>query len=600
MWYDIVLVLYNSAKWLPGCIKALAKVEYDIQKLNIILVDNGSTDSSVAVTQQLQQEYSGFGGFTLLENTKNTGFGAACNIGADKGSAPFIFFLNIDTQVEPDVFTWLDKAVKKFTDAGAFECRQLPREVGHHIDPVTLETPWASGAALVVKREVYEQTKGFDPHIFLYCEDVDFSWRIRATGHPIFYVPKAVVNHYVLARENVVQSEFREYAGTELGKLLLAYKYGSFKDILTANKKYIQELKAPKHFENVRKVFLKNYLKHFTKLWPFWFWRTRNKELFENAPAVLNQPEFAPERGHEILKKRITNGPKISVVVRTCNNPNRLRLTLLTLTHQTYNNFEVVVVEDGPPVSKSMVEKEFGKILNIQYIANGVNLGRGKNGNIGLAAATGEYLNFLDDDDYFYPDHLELMAQKAIKNPEVDLILGCAMVMKIDLIDKKEYKYTIKELYSMHFSRIDIFTMCQSCQIPIQSAMFKKSLFLEYGGLREDIEGNEDWAMWLRFLPVAKRIDNKHVDIHRATSVFLLPANQEEAQQRNDKYKVYNEDIYQDENIQFTVTLGEMRQYFDDMIADMQHLQNVGKMDIYLHDQANRDKDDTRENKSSI
>lgn len=594
MRYDIILVLYNSAKWLPGCIKALANVEYNTKEIHIVLVDNGSTDSSVELARKLGEQYSVFGEYTIIKNNKNKGFGDACNVGAKKANAPYIFFLNIDTEVEPDVFVALDSAIEEYPEAGGFECRQLPWEVGHHVDPVTLETPWASGAALVVKREIFTQTKGFDEHIFMYCEDVDFSWRIRATGHPIFYAPSAVVNHFVLDRENESASELREYAGTQEGKLLLAYKYGTFGEICTANKIYLKELKSPRHFDNVRKVLLKNYLKHFGKLWSFAFWRFGNKDAFQNAPAVLNQAEFAPERGREILRKRITNGPKISVVVRTCGNPSRLRFTLLSLVHQTYNNFEVVIVEDGPPVSQEMVEREFAQRLNIQYIANGVNVGRGKNGNIGLAAGTGEYLNFLDDDDYFYPDHLELMAQKAMQNPDADLILGCAMVMKIDLVDEKDYHYEIKEIYSMLFSRIDIFTMSQSCQIPIQSAMFKKSLFLEYGGLREDIEGNEDTAMWLRFLPVAKRIDPKHVDIHRATSIFLLPANQEEAERRNKKYRVYNDDLYNDEDIKFTVTLKEMRQYFDDTIADMQHLQNVGKMDEYLKQQANRDKNNTK------
>lgn len=61
-------------------------------------------------------------------------------------------FLNLDTEVWPDVFLRLDEAaVRAPQETAAFECRQLPYETGHHIDPVTLETSWASGAALAVR-----------------------------------------------------------------------------------------------------------------------------------------------------------------------------------------------------------------------------------------------------------------------------------------------------------------------------------------------------------------------------------------------------------------------------------------------------------------
>lgn len=594
MRYDIVLVLYNSAKWLPGCIAALAGARYNLAQLNIILVDNASTDNSVPLATELGGKYPGFGGYSVLLNGQNNGFGAACNLGAEQGGAPYLFFLNIDTAVEPDVFSALDAGIEARPDAGGFECRQLPYEMGHHVNPVTLETPWASGAALVLRREVFAAAGSFDPHIFMYCEDVDLSWRVWAAGYALVHLPHAVVNHFVSKREDKATSDLREYAGTHLGKLLLAYKYGTFGQMLTANRLYLQELKNPQHFDGVRRVFAKNYAKHFLQLWPFLFWRRSNKKLFCQAPAVLNQPDFAPERGHEFLEHRLHNGPKISVVIRTCNRPQMLRGALASLANQTYSNFEVVVAEDGPAASKEMIEQEFPQ-LKVRYLCSGTNVGRGRNGNNGLAAATGEYLNFLDDDDYFYPDHLELMAQKAMQHPEAELILGCAMVMKVNVTSRDPYHYTTEELYPMRFDRVDIFTMCQLCQIPIQSAMFKKSLFLQCGGLREDIEGNEDWAMWLRFLRQAKRIDPKHIDIHRATSIFLLPAQEKEEKERDEKYRIYNEIFYNDPSVQFTVSLKDMRDYFDDMIADLRHLQNTGKMERYLEDQAKRSRQNPRD-----
>lgn len=580
MRFDVVLVLYNSEKWLPACVAALSRCTYNLKQINLILVDNASQDQSVALAGTLKGEYAIFGGFTLLQNAKNKGFGSACNTGAAAGAAPYLFFLNVDTEVEPDVFTQIDRGIAENPGAGGFECRQLPYEMGNHVNPLTLETPWASGAAMVLQRTVFEQAGRFDAHLFMYCEDVDLSWRVRAAGFPLYYLPQAVVHHYVLARAGGGEGELREYANTAYGALLLSYKYCGAAGLLHAHRQYLRTLRHPRHFNGVRRTLLKNYLRHFAKLWPFLFWRFGNRALYKTAPAQFCEG-FAPQRGREVLAQRITNGPKISVVVRTCGRPQVLRGALHSIRRQTYPNYEVVVVEDGPDTARQMVTQEFCD-LPLRYHATGQNIGRGKAGNLGLSIATGQYLNFLDDDDYFYPDHLELMAAAAQKHPDADLVLGCAMVMKVDVTSHSPYQYKVRQVELMRYDRLDLFTMSQTCQIPIQSAIFKHSLYKRLGGLREDIEGNEDWAMWLRFLAHAKRANPKHIDVHRATSVFVLPASQEGERQRLAKYKVYDEVFFGDATVRFDVSLADMRGFYDDMIADMRHLQNTGKMDEFL------------------
>ncbi|MEG2404286.1 MAG: glycosyltransferase, partial [Oscillospiraceae bacterium] len=580
MRYDIVLVTYNSINWLNGCVKAIANAKYDLAQLNLIFVDNASCDDTVNMLHQLKLEHSGFGGFEIIQNRNNKGFGAACNLGADSGNSPFIFFLNTDTEVYPDLFCKLDDAAAAHADAVAYECRQLPYEMGHHFDPVTLETSWASGAALLVRRSAFVAIKGFDEHLFMYCEDVDLSWRLRALCGKIYYVPDAIVTHFVLARETPKVQELREYAYTLLGTLLLAWKYGGFKDILCAELDYLKVLQHPKHYDGVRRALCKNYLRHFISLFAFFFWRFANKKAFKAAPW---QPKgsFAPERGRAVLEKHLNNGPLISVVVRTCARLSTLRLTLQTLRHQSYRNFEVIVIEDGKATAEECLKTEFSD-LNIHYHATGKNIGRGKAGNLGLSLAKGDYCNFLDDDDFFYPDHLELMADTAIRHPNADLILGTAMVMKIETLCKEPYSYAVKEVYSMHFDRVDNLTMCQTCQIPIQSAMFKKTMFLKYGGLREDINANEDWTMWLKYLAHGTRINKQHVDIDRATSIFVLPASEALLKERLLKYKTDDNAFYSDSSLRFDVSLADMREYYKGVMADFEHLYNEGKLEEYF------------------
>ena len=579
MRYDIVLVSYNSERWIPGCMEALRSVDYDLAQLHVLVADNGSQDGTLPLLQA-EQEKGGFGGFTVLQNGGNLGFGAACNRGANKGGAPFVFFLNVDTRVDAGVFRALDEAAQQHPEAGGFECRQIPCETGHHVDPVSLETPWASGAVFCVRRTALEQVRGFDEHIFMYCEDVDLSWRLRAFGWRLFYVPRAKVTHYCYENGG---PKLSEYAGSFYGNLLLRYKYGSVRDIWNGHKMYLNALMHPVHFDGVRRVFLKNYLRHFLRLWPFWFWRFQNRDAF-SAKVARFDGGFSPDRGLHVLDPWPGDEkPLVSVIVRTCARPEVLRGALCSLRNQTWESLEIVVAEDGEPVSREMLEQEFSD-LNIVYCNDGKRHGRAANGNRGAAMARGEYLNFLDDDDYFYPDHIELLITELARHPQADMVLGSSMALFGTLEQAKT------RLQNMIFDHITLFRMCQMNCIPIQTVLFRKNLFEQYGGLEESLDAHEDWSMWLRYWPHAKRIHEQGPDIRRATSIFVQPATPDGQQARMDKYRQSNRAFFENEELRFDVTLKQMRDFYDEMIADMRCLEARGELHDYLEKQANRDR----------
>ena len=577
MRYDIVMVTYNSERWLAGCVRALAAAVYDPAQLHLIFSDNGSTDGTLAAMGRLREEFSDFGKITLIENKRNLGFGTACNRGAAAGDAPLIFFLNLDTEIFPDLFTRIDEGEAAHPEAGGFECRQLPWETGHHIDPVTMETSWASGAALVVRRPVFEAVGGFDEHLFMYCEDVDLSWRIRAAGYPLYYLPRAAVTHY--SYENG-QPKLGEYAGSFLGNLLLRYKFGGLRTILQGHQMYLGALRHPLHFDRVRRVLARNYLRHFLTLWPFLFWRFSHRAAYRAGVARF-AGGFSADRGLAEFVPPPADPPLVSVILRTCGRPETLRRTLQSLRHQTYRHFELIVSEDGPPTAQKMTEEEFSD-LPIRYLNDGALHGRAANGNRGLAAADGTLCNFLDDDDFFYPDHLELMVGLLCAHPEADLVLGSAMAMFV------APDGTVTGLEPMIFDRIDRFTMCQKCRIPIQTVLFRRSLFEQYGGLIEGLDAHEDWGMWLRYLEHARRITPHQPDLRRITSIFVQPADQAQAAQRMTLYRENDRAFFENDSLRFDVSLADMRRYYDDMIADLRCLEERGELHDFLEQQSHR------------
>lgn len=575
MRYDVVIVSYNSMRWLPNCIAALAELDYDKSALNVIIVDNHSSDQTPQCVCELQDKYDVFGGFTLLEQPKNYGFGKGCNIGAREGHAPFIFMLNVDTEIELDAIKEMDLAITRDEkgEAGAFEMRQKPVEVGRHNDPITMECSWNSGACVVYRREIFEQLGGFDENMFMYCEDVDLSWRIRAAGYRLIYVPRAAVHHYT--RRGDVDKEFHEYIWTAYNKLMMHYKYGDFKSRCQGRRDYINTIKHPRHYNYVRRILLKNYIRHFFNSWPFFKWRFDNRVLMKNIPATYIE-------GFEVMRSLyeyvpLKQQPLVSVIVRTCSRPEVLRLTLQALRHQTYSHFEIVIQEDGEATAQKMVETEFCD-LDIRYEATGTKVGRSKAGNRALARARGEYINFLDDDDFFYPEHIELMLSTFEQNPEADIVLNGYMIYRQNTYSTQPYKYEVINREYHVPERVDILAMSKRDQIPILTAMFKRHLYDKMGGLREDIDTNEDWGMWLRFFtlkPICVTND-------RATTAFVFPADKTIATNRILSYRENYQKVFDDEDLVYQLSAKELNTIYNNYMADMKHLSDKGVLDEYL------------------
>jgi len=129
--------------------------------------------------------------------------------------------LNPDAVLHPRALAEL-LAVARDQPAALVEARQFPEEHPKPYDPRTLETPWASGACLLIPRSTFAALGGFDERFFLYAEDVDLSWRAREAGYPVLHAPRALVGHPVQGRAADASRERHLY----LSARALAAKWG--------------------------------------------------------------------------------------------------------------------------------------------------------------------------------------------------------------------------------------------------------------------------------------------------------------------------------------------------------------------------------------
>lgn len=164
----------------------------------------------------------------------NLGSAAGHNRLAALGAYEQLVILNPDALMEPSLLETMLGSVRE--DIGFLEARQVPTEHPKEYNAETGETVWGSTACAMIPRSLFEELNGFDADtFFLYCDDVDFSWRVRLAGKKVVYQPAARLFHdkRLTATGDWPSSNAERYYSAEAA-LLLAYKY-SRDDVLALN-----------------------------------------------------------------------------------------------------------------------------------------------------------------------------------------------------------------------------------------------------------------------------------------------------------------------------------------------------------------------------
>jgi GT2 family glycosyltransferase len=139
-----------------------------------------------------------------------------------------VLIVNPDCYASPSLIAELCAGLRS-PDIGIVEARQVPLEHPKEFDRQSGDTSWASGSCMLIRRAVIEQLHGFDEEsFFMYCDDVDFSWRARLGGFRVVYQPSACVFHdkRLDAHGQIVAGEAEVYYSAE-ASLMMAWKWSN-------------------------------------------------------------------------------------------------------------------------------------------------------------------------------------------------------------------------------------------------------------------------------------------------------------------------------------------------------------------------------------
>ena len=248
----VVVVNLNGIDFLRPCLESLTSQTMDPDHVEIILIDNASTDGSVAMVREE------FPRVRVIVNDVNVGFSPAVNQAAKLANGTYLALLNNDAEADPN---WLAAAVTylgshaECATVASLILRSDRRTIDYagsamayngmgyaqHVLQEEAKAPgyaaqtlFASGGAMVTDTEVFLDAGGFDETYFAFFEDVDYGWRLWVLGHETHFLPESRVYHrhhgtikrfgyarerYLLER-NALATIFKNYGDETLAKTL--------------------------------------------------------------------------------------------------------------------------------------------------------------------------------------------------------------------------------------------------------------------------------------------------------------------------------------------------------------------------------------------
>lgn len=181
----------------------------------------------------------------------------------------------------------------------------------------------------------------------------------------------------------------------------------------------------------------------------------------------------------------------VSVIIPTYNRANLIQQSVKSVLNQTYNNFEIIIIDDG---SSDNTEEVINKLNDnrIRYIKHAVNKGASAARNTGIREAKGKYIAFQDSDDHWLPDKLEKQVKRIENTPDhVGAVFGGYWI--IGKGNEKRYfpEQVIKDGNIFH-------TLLKGNVVGMPVVMIKKICFDKVGYFNETLPALEDWELLLR------------------------------------------------------------------------------------------------------
>ena len=498
---SIIVPIYNVENYLRQCLDSIQNQTY--KKFECIMVNDGSTDSS----QQLAEEYLTDSRFKLI-NQSNKGLSGARNTGINhiREESIFVAFVDSDDYIYPDFLETLIEHIEDDVDIieGMIDyfhdeikvdnvCHDFEKQIliskDDKLGKLALNELRVSVFPKLFRKSLF--TEDFFPEGWIF-EDLAVVPELVIHSGKWIKLPKVIYGYRI--RPNSITT--KEFSEEKLDVFKIFGKYDLFfKDESDGTKLLVEKLK---------------YL-HL------------NYHDIEFVPENNRYKQLYKQEKQKLLSKIADYESKalISIIVPIYNVEKYLRQCLDSIQDQSYQNFECLLINDGSPDNSADICKEYvSKDPRFRYIEKengGVSSAR----NLGLEHSKGEYITFIDSDDWVDSDYLEVL-YKSLTDEKADVAVSTYKQFNMD--DNNYYVHSYQRGYEKkiftgpelidEFIALDTFDHSYRfvCGKLVRKCLLDKIAFNEKTTLGEDME------FWLKLY----LISNKIVYVNRDSYVYRV------------------------------------------------------------------------------
>ena len=399
---SIVIPIYNAEKYLEECLNSIKNQTY--KNLEVIMVNDGSKDNSETICMNFLRSDSRF----RYLKKENGGVSSARNVGLDNVEGDYITFIDADDWVDENHLEILIDGIiknncevaissymrfintretyliniysnqeKYLLNYGKMNREKFLTELPKLI---SINNSFNCAVSKLFSRRLVEDIR-FDSNI-IYAEDLDFYFKLYLKANNFIFI-NAETYIYRQHDESTTSGFSQIHAEQELSVFKKMYETALILGIPTVN--YVRKLQTLIDFRN---------------------------DFLENKELLVEYKQFLSDA------REIQTYPQklISIIVPIYNVYPYLQLCLESIETQTYPHFEVLLINDGSrDDSKDICQEFINKDKRFRYFEQ-ENLGISAARNTGIVHSNGEFITFIDGDDFVDPNYLEELYHAALKN----------------------------------------------------------------------------------------------------------------------------------------------------------------------------------------
>lgn len=495
---SVIIPMYNVEKYVHVCLNSVLNQNYS--DFEIICIDDASMDSTLDILDYFTQKDSRI---KILKNDYNRGPGFSRNRGLGEAKGDYILFLDGDDWLSSSAFECLLTNTEKnnldvlifksvvyyeeysdFGIEGYYDVKFLndfENKIFNHFDLEKSRlfsipnAPWNK----FYKKSFLDENNIYFPNENLIHEDNPFYCSIITSANRISFINKYLYNRrrrpdsiMTLDNERLFDNIDIVYLILEVflknSQLYLYYKHEVlrciFDVILDTKYEQIEEQFKEEFYNQVQEVY-KNFITDYGLY----------NDILENVEkSILDKFQF------DEIVENINHNPKISVIIPVYNVEKYLKECLDSVVNQSFRDIEIICVDDGSTDNSLNILKSYWRHDSRFTIASKENGGLASARNAGLKLAKGEFVYFIDSDDYLGPDALEEIYEISQKN-NLDMLIF--KLCSFDDETKEKFKDSYLEMEFLNelvgeniFNYKDLGSRMYDLAVTVPGVLFKKDL----------------------------------------------------------------------------------------------------------------------------